>query len=198
MISAILRWSTLFFVADSTSSRARTRPNAATIFIPLKPWGRTQGIRDDVAKYIFAHAGEIPQASVLAVQSAAFAVWVRGRLRGLSAGSCGMPTHRSCIRHCSSSSAICASGPDRPAIASFYRPTAPQLFVDVDREKAIAPGVPIKDVFSDALQRHDGRAVRQRFHKIRPYVSGSAAGGRAYRAKPEDLGNVYVARRVAT
>ena len=55
--------------------------------------------------------------------------------------------------------------PDLTGIASFYRPTAPQLFVDVDREKAIALGVPVKDVF-DALQSTMGVLYVNDFNKF--------------------------------
>src|SRR5207244_7626672 len=41
--------------------------------------------------------------------------------------------------------------PQLTGINSFFRPTVPQLRVEVDREKAISLGVPVQDVF-DALQ----------------------------------------------
>ena len=76
-------------------------------------------------------------------------------------------------------------------INSFYRPTVPQLFVEVDREKAISLGVPVKDVF-DALQSTMGALYVNDFNKFgRTYRVQLQAEG-AYRAQPEDLGNVYV------
>ena len=65
--------------------------------------------------------------------------------------------------------------PELTGIATFYRPTSPQLFVDVDREKAMALGVPVQDVF-DALAEHDGRALRQRLQQVRAHLSRAAAG----------------------
>src|SRR5436190_17398858 len=44
-----------------------------------------------------------------------------------------------------------AQHPLLAGINSFYRPTVPQLKVEVDREKAMSLGVPVQDVF-DALQ----------------------------------------------
>jgi HAE1 family hydrophobic/amphiphilic exporter-1/multidrug efflux pump len=80
---------------------------------------------------------------------------------------------------------------DLTGVASFYRPTAPQLFVDVDREKAMALGVPVKDVF-DALQSTMGVLYVNDFNKFGHTYRVQLQAEGAYRAKPEDLGNVYV------
>jgi multidrug efflux pump len=74
---------------------------------------------------------------------------------------------------------------------TFFRPTAPQLFAQVDREKAISMGIPPEDVFN-ALQSTFGTF----------YVNDFNLGGRTFRvqvqaepgqrSKPEQLGAVYV------
>ena len=67
----------------------------------------------------------------------------------------------------------------------------PQILVEVDREKAIALGVPVGDIF-DALQATMGALYVNDFNKFgRTYRVQVQAEG-AFRAKPEDLGNVYV------
>jgi HAE1 family hydrophobic/amphiphilic exporter-1/multidrug efflux pump len=81
--------------------------------------------------------------------------------------------------------------PELTGIASFYRPTSPQLFVDVDREKAIALGVPVKDVF-DALQSTMGVLYVNDFNKFGHTYRVQLQAEGQYRSKPEDLGNVYV------
>ncbi|HEX5864821.1 MAG TPA: efflux RND transporter permease subunit, partial [Casimicrobiaceae bacterium] len=81
--------------------------------------------------------------------------------------------------------------PELTGIASFYRPTSPQLVVDVDREKALALGVPVKDVF-DALQSTMGVLYVNDFNKFGHTYRVQLQAEGAYRAKPEDLGNVYV------
>src|SRR5205809_304892 len=81
--------------------------------------------------------------------------------------------------------------PELTGIASFYRPTSPQLYLDVDREKTVALGVPIKDVF-DALQATMGVLYVNDFNKFGHTYRVQLQAEGAYRAKPEDLGNVYV------
>ena len=62
--------------------------------------------------------------------------------------------------------------PELTGINTFFRPTVPQLLVDVDREKAIALGVPVNDVF-DALQSTMGAL----------YVNDFNMFGRTYRVQ---------------
>jgi multidrug efflux pump len=181
----------VFFVAGFDVIAGANKTNAATIFIPLKPWDQRTETAEDVAKFIFAHAGEIPQATVLAFNPPA--------IRGLGTAG-GFEVYLQDRSDADPQKLYQAlqqflgdlrKRSDLTGIASFYRPTAPQLFVDVDREKAIALGVPVKDVF-DALQSTMGVLYVNDFNKFgHTYrVQLQAEGG--YRAKPEDLGNVYV------
>ena len=81
--------------------------------------------------------------------------------------------------------------PDLTGINSFFRPTVPQLFVDVDREKALSLGVPLNDVF-DALQSTMGALYVNDFNKFGRTYRVQIQAEAAYRLKPEDLGAVYV------
>ena len=64
--------------------------------------------------------------------------------------------------------------------------------VEVDREKAMALGVPVSDVF-DALQSTMGSLYVNDFNKFgRTYRVQMQADARVSRSQPEDLGNVYV------
>jgi HAE1 family hydrophobic/amphiphilic exporter-1/multidrug efflux pump len=81
--------------------------------------------------------------------------------------------------------------PQLTGITTFFRPTTPQLHVDVNRAQAISLGVPVPDVF-DAMQSTFGVL----------YVNDFNMGGRTYRvqvqsegqfrAQPQQIGNVYV------
>jgi multidrug efflux pump subunit AcrB len=84
-----------------------------------------------------------------------------------------------------------AVNPKLQGINSFFRPTVPQLMVEVDREKALSLGVPVQDVF-DALQSTMGTLYVNDFNKFgRTYRVQLQADAR-YRARPEDLGHVFV------
>src|SRR5258706_51785 len=84
-----------------------------------------------------------------------------------------------------------AKDPELTGITTFYRPTVPQMRVEVNREQAISLGVPVSDVF-DALQSTFGVL----------YVNDFNMAGRAYRvqvqsegqsrANPDQIGNTYV------
>ncbi|MFZ3321053.1 MAG: multidrug efflux RND transporter permease subunit [Usitatibacter sp.] len=84
-----------------------------------------------------------------------------------------------------------AKDPQLQGITTFYKPSTPQLHVEVNREQAIALGVAVPDVF-DAMQSTFGVL----------YVNDFNMGGRTYRvqvqsegnarATPDQIGNVYV------
>jgi multidrug efflux pump len=81
--------------------------------------------------------------------------------------------------------------PELAGINSFFRPSTPQLYVEVDREKALALGIPLNDVF-DALQSTMGALYVNDFNKFGRTYRVQIQAEAAYRLKPEDLGAVYV------
>ena len=81
-----------------------------------------------------------------------------------------------------------------PGIAQaqmFWRPNVPQLFVDVDREKAKALGVPIDEVFN-ALAATLGTYYVNDFNKYGRTWQVLMSSEARYRKRPEDVGNIYV------
>lgn len=74
---------------------------------------------------------------------------------------------------------------------TFFRPTTPQLYVDVDREKVLALDVPIATVF-DTLQSTMGSLYVNDFNKFGRTYRVQLQADALYRSKPEDLGKVYV------
>jgi multidrug efflux pump len=181
----------VFFVAGFDVIAGAQKANAATIFIPLKAWDERKETADDVARYVFAHAGELPQANVIAFNPAS----IRGL--GIAGGFEVYLQDRSdadpqkLYRNLQAFLSDLRSRPELTGIASFYRPTSPQLFVDVDREKAFALSVPLKSVF-DALQSTMGVLYVNDFNKFGHTYRVELQAEGQYRAKPEDLGNVYV------
>jgi len=84
-----------------------------------------------------------------------------------------------------------AQHPLLAGINSFYRPTVPQLKVEVDREKAMSLGVPVQDVF-DALQSTMSALYVNDFNKFGRTYRVQMQAEAPFRAQPEDLGSVYV------
>jgi HAE1 family hydrophobic/amphiphilic exporter-1/multidrug efflux pump len=168
-----------------------TKTNAATIFIPLKPWDERKASAEELAKYVIAQGATLPQGTLIAFNPAA--------IRGLgSAGGFEVYLQdradadpQKLYQNLQQFLGALRERKELTGIASFYRPTSPQLFVDVDREKALAMGVPVKDVF-DALQSTMGVLYVNDFNKFGHTYRVQLQAEGAYRAKPEDLGNVYV------
>jgi len=167
------------------------KTNAATIFIPLKLWDERKATADDVAKYVIAQGATLPQGTVLAFNPAA--------IRGLGTAG-GFEVYlqdradadpQKLYQNLQQFLSELRKRPELTSIASFYRPTSPQLYLDVDREKTVALGVPIKDVF-DALQATMGVLYVNDFNKFGHTYRVQLQAEGAYRATPEDLGNVYV------
>ncbi|NDP41271.1 MAG: multidrug efflux RND transporter permease subunit [Aromatoleum sp.] len=167
------------------------KTNAATTFITLKPWSERATTADALTRFVFAKGAEIPEGMVLAFNpppirglgtAGGFEVFVQDRvsadpkkLNDVLQNFIGELRKR----------------PELVGINTFFRPTVPQILVEVDREKAIALGVPVADVF-DALQSTMGALYVNDFNKFGRTYRVQVQAETAYRARPEDLGNVYV------
>lgn len=83
------------------------------------------------------------------------------------------------------------ANPQLTQINSFFRPTVPQLYIEVDEAKALSQNVKISDIYA-TLQSTMGSLYVNDFNRNgRTYrVQLQAEAG--YRMKPEDLGKVYV------
>ena len=74
---------------------------------------------------------------------------------------------------------------------TLWRANVPQLFVDVDREKAKKVGVPINDVFS-ALSATLGTYYVNDFNKFGRAWQVLMSAEPSYRTRPDDITSVYV------
>jgi hydrophobic/amphiphilic exporter-1 (mainly G- bacteria), HAE1 family len=81
--------------------------------------------------------------------------------------------------------------PELQNVNSSFRAAVPQVFVDVDRDKALKQGVPIGDVYQ-SLQAFLGGTFVNQFNRFgrqwRVYLQGEATE----RTRPEDIGQFYV------
>jgi hydrophobe/amphiphile efflux-1 (HAE1) family protein len=168
------------------------KTNASTLFIPLKHWDErkkepAQAIATDLAR----KGAALRDGFILAFNPAA--------IRGLgTAGGFEMylqartnadPAQLFTVTQ-SFLNALRAD-PRLTGINSFYRPTVPQLKVEVDREKAIALGVPVQDVF-DALSSTMAALYVNDFNKFGRTFRVQVQADAPFRSQPEDLGAVYV------
>jgi HAE1 family hydrophobic/amphiphilic exporter-1 len=81
--------------------------------------------------------------------------------------------------------------PELQNVNSSFRAAVPQVFVDVDRDKALKQGVPIADVYQ-TLQAFLGGTFVNQFNRFgrqwRVYLQGEATE----RTSPDDIGQFYV------
>ena len=168
------------------------KSNAATIFMPMKPWDERQQSSMQLAQQVsglgfmalpdgIAFAFNPPPIQGLG-QAGGFEVYVQGRADADPA------------RLAQVTQAFMAALAARPELAppnTFFRPTVPQLRVEVDREKAIALGVPPAEVFL-TLQAQMGSLYVNDFNKAGRTYRVTMQADAPYRAKPEDLGKLYV------
>jgi hydrophobe/amphiphile efflux-1 (HAE1) family protein len=167
------------------------KTNSATMFMPLKPWEEREQTAQQVAAEVIRKASTLKDGIAFAFnpptirgigQAGGFEVYLQGR---------SDPDPRRLAQVSAEFMSALAKHPALTGINSFYRPTTPQLKVDVDREKAISLGVPVSDVF-DALQATMGTLYVNDFNKFGRTYRVQLQADAAYRAKPEDLGNIYV------
>ncbi|MFT3686926.1 MAG: efflux RND transporter permease subunit [Phycisphaerales bacterium] len=77
------------------------------------------------------------------------------------------------------------------AVASTLRVTQPQIYVDLDRDRAKTAGVPINAVF-DALQANLGQLYVNDFDKYGRVWRVQLQAEPQFRKSPEDVGRIYV------
>ncbi|MGE5490817.1 MAG: efflux RND transporter permease subunit, partial [Actinomycetota bacterium] len=168
-----------------------SKPNAGTMFIPLKDWSERQGKAQDLAGK-FMGAGMMQADGMGLVfnpppimglgTAGGFEVYVQNRVDGDA-------------KHLNEvTQAFMAELQKRPEftrISTFFRPTVPQLFVEVDEQKALALGIPVADIYS-TLQSTMGALYVNDFNKSGRVYRVQLQAEAPYRMKPDDIGKVYV------
>ena len=168
------------------------KTNAATMFVTLKDWEeRGTNTAQTIAREAATKSSALREGMTIAFNPAA--------IRGLGTSG-GIEVYVQARADSDPARlyqvtqdfiATLARHPDFAAANSFYRPTVPQLRVEVDREKAMALGVPVQDVF-DALQSTMGPLYVNDFNKFGRTYRVQIQADATFRAQPDDLGAVYV------
>ncbi len=176
---------------DAISNASKS--NVATVFIVLKPWDeRGKGESSfDIVKKIFAMGMSIPEGYVVAFNpppitgmsnTGGFEMWIQNRIGASNVELYSVAQsvlEKARLRK------------DLQSLNSTFGINAPQLFVELDREKTETFGVGVSDVFS-AMQATFGSYYVNDFNiynrTFRVYTQSDAE----YRARPEDMADVYV------
>ena len=167
------------------------RNNAATIFVTQTHWDERPVPVQALVGELFGKTAHIKEALVLAFNpppifglgtAGGFEFYLQNRGEG------------GAQRLAEVSQAFMGAANQNPqlgGVQTLWRASSPQLYVDVDRERAKALGVPIDEVF-DTLAATLGSAYINDFNKYgRAWQVLMSAEGR-YRNRPDDIGRMWV------
>src|SRR4029079_16004550 len=124
------------------------RNNAATIFVTQKPWDDRKVTASQLVGELFMKTGHIKEALVLAFNpppifglgtAGGFEFYVQNRGEG---GSQRLAQVSQQFMGAASQSKMLGG------VKTLWRATSPQLYVEVDRERAKALGVPVDELFN--------------------------------------------------
>ena len=170
------------------------RPNAGSVFLTLKDWSERKGEGQDsfsIAKRALAANAAVKEGVIVAfnpppITGLSTTGGVEAYLQSRSgAGSQALGEQVAAV--------IEAAGkrPEFASVQTTFKPTVPQIFLEVDRAKAKAIGVPINSVF-DALQATFGSLYVNDFNKFGRTYKVQIQSESDYRARPDDIRNVFV------
>jgi hydrophobe/amphiphile efflux-1 (HAE1) family protein len=181
----------IFIVNGFDLISGSNKSNAATIFMPLKPWEDRHESAQQLVQEVTGKGFMLSDGIAFAINPApirglgttgGFEVYVRGR---------SDPDPQRLAKVTNDFIGALGKDPALEGLRTLYRPTVPQLRVEVDREKAMALGVPVSDVFT-ALQAQMGSLYVNDFNKAGRTYRVTIQADAQYRSKPSDLGEVYV------
>jgi HAE1 family hydrophobic/amphiphilic exporter-1 len=164
-------------------------------FVSLDPWDERGGKEMDakglIAKLNGRFKAEIPEANVFAFlpppipglgSAGGFSMWLQDR----SGGSVAFLDD-----NLQKFLAAAKKRPELQNVNSTFRAAVPQVYVDVDRDKALKQGVPIGDVYQ-ALQTYLGGTFVNQFNRFgrqwRVFMQAESAD----RLTPQDIGRFFV------
>jgi hydrophobe/amphiphile efflux-1 (HAE1) family protein len=168
--------------------------NAATLFVPLKPWSEREGPGMH-AKAVIGQAwqrfGGKKDAMVITVNPpsiqgmgarSGFEFQLQAKGTG-DIASLGAVADRFVAK--------LRARPEMTGVNSTLRISTPQFFVDLDRDRAKALGVPINEVFT-AMQATLGSLYVNDFDKFGRVWRVQLQAEPEFRKTPDDIGRIYV------
>ena len=167
------------------------KSNAGTMFIPLKDWSQREAKAQDLAGKFMGMGMMQPDGMGLVFNpppimglgtAGGFEVYLQNRIDGDA---------RKLNEVTQNFMEALKARSEFTRISTFFRPTVPQLFVEVDEPKAIALGIPLASVYQ-TLQSTMGALYVNDFNKAGRVYRVQLQADAKYRMKPDDLGKVYV------
>lgn len=167
------------------------KTSAATMFVRLKDWEERTTTAEQIVGKLFGLGMGQPDGIAIAFNPPA--------IRGLgSAGGFEVYVQSRIDTDPQKLAAVLNSfvdtlraNPKLTGINTFFRPTVPQLYIEVDEAKALSLGVPISDIYA-TLQSTMGQLYVNDFNKSGRTYKVQLQAEPQFRMQPEDIGKVYV------
>jgi multidrug efflux pump len=167
------------------------KTSAGTMFVRLKDWKERATTADDIAGKLKGIGFMQPDGFAFAVNpppirglgsSAGFEMYVQSR---------GSSDPQKLAAVLNNFVGMMRADPKLTNINTFFRPTVPQLYIEVDEAKALSLGVPIPDIYA-TLQSTMGQLYVNDFNKSGRTYKVQLQAEAQFRTKPEDIGKIYV------
>jgi len=186
----VLSWGALVGYSMIDSARS----NLATIFVPLKPWeerlakGRS---REVIMKELSGKFRKIYDGNVFTYTLPPVIGLGTGggfEMQLLDKGDLGFQA----LEQTGTELASAANQqPDLKSVLATFRSTYPNIYLDIDRTKALALKIPIQSVFS-TLQTYLGSAYVNDFNKFSRTWQVRVQGDSMFRRNPEDISQLFM------
>ena len=167
------------------------KTSAATMFVRLKDWSDRTTSADEIVAKLLGIGMSQPDGLGFAVNPPA--------IRGLGAAGgfevfVQSQTDTDPLKLATVMNGLMEAmraDPTLTGLNSFFRPTVPQLRIDVDEAKALSLGIRIADIYA-TLQSTMGSLYVNDFNRSGRTYRVQLQAEAEFRMKPEDLGKVYV------
>ena len=167
------------------------KTNAGTMFVRLKDWKERETSATDIVGKLFGIGMGQPDGMAFAVNPPS--------IRGLGAAG-GFEVYVQSQRDTDPIKLAAVTNgfidalkaePGLTGLNTFFRPTVPQLMIEVDEAKALSQGVRIADIYA-TLQSTMGAFYVNDFNRNGRTYRVQLQAEPEFRMNPEDLGKVYV------
>ena len=181
----------IFFINGVDFITGNNRPSVATTFIIFKPWDQRTVTTSEMAGKFMGIGMSLPDGMGLVFNpppiqglgtAGGFEVYVQNRADG---------DPRNLAAVTGQFVEALKRRPELTGLNTFFRVTAPQLYVEVDEPKALSMGIPLDSIYA-TLQASTGVLYVNDFNRSGKTYKVQVQADAAYRMKPEDLLKPYV------
>lgn len=181
----------VFVIAGNDIIGGGAKANAGTVFIPLVDWSQRTTSAEDLAKKLSGMGMGLPDGLALVFNPPA--------IRGLGAAggfeayvqARGDSRPEKLAEVLAQFVEALKKRPELSGINTFFRPTSPQLRVEVNEAKTISLGINVADVYQ-TLQASMGSLYVNDFNLNGRTYRVQLQADAPYRSRPDDLGRIHV------